>query len=153
MIFVTTGHCFPFNRLVSKMDELAGAINDEEIIIQTGAATVQPKNCKHFTYEQTLEPYYERARLVVTHGGFSTMELLNQKIPMIIVPRQYRFKEHHNDHQVEFAELLGLKFKVKIIMDTSEIDVDLLQNYDFIPEFKNANLLLFRKAITNVLST
>ncbi|MDD3703966.1 MAG: glycosyltransferase [Victivallaceae bacterium] len=153
MIFVTTGHCFPFNRLISRMDELAGEIHEEEIIMQTGAATVQPKNCKYFAYEQTIEPYYERARLVVTHGGFSTMELINRKVPMIIVPRQYRFKEHHNDHQVEFAELLELKFKVKVIMNISDLNADLLRNYDFIPEFKNDNLSLFREAITRVLLT
>lgn len=152
MIFVTTGHCFPFDRLISRMDELAAEIDGEEIIIQTGAATVKPKNCKFFDYVQTLEPYYDKARLVVTHGGFSTLELINRKIPMIIVPRQFRYKEHFNDHQVEFAELLKLKLSVKIIMDTSEITAELLKSYDFVPEFRNDNLKRFRETIAHVLS-
>lgn len=48
MIFVTVGtHEQPFNRLIKKIDELKkdGIIN-EDVIIQTGFSTYEPKYCQ-----------------------------------------------------------------------------------------------------------
>ena len=46
MIFVTVGtHEQQFNRLVECMDKWAGE-NDEEVVIQTGYSTYEPKNAK-----------------------------------------------------------------------------------------------------------
>lgn len=108
MIFVTVGtHEQPFDRLVRYMDELvaSGAIT-EEVIIQTGYTDYEPKHC---TWSKLL-PYPEMvknvadARLVITHGGPSSfiMPLQVGKTP-IVVPRQEKYGEHVNDHQLLFA--------------------------------------------------
>lgn len=73
MIFVTVGtHEQPFNRLIEYIDNLKrDGIISEEVIIQTGFSTYEPKYCKW----SKLLPYKEMvknvadARIVITHGG------------------------------------------------------------------------------------
>ena len=73
MIFVTVGtHEQPFNRLIQKVDELKkdGIIN-EDVIIQTGFSTYEPKYCqwsKLIPYQQMVKNVAD-ARIVITHGG------------------------------------------------------------------------------------
>lgn len=116
MIFVTVGtHEQPFNRLVECIDNLKkDGVITEEVIIQTGYSTYEPKYCKWqklFPYQKMLK-LVEEARIVITHGGPSSfiMPLQIGKTP-IVVPRQHQFGEHVNDHQVKFvgsvAERMG----------------------------------------------
>lgn len=112
MIFVTVGtHEQPFNRLIEAVDQLkgSGAI-DEDVIMQTGFSTYEPKYCewhKLLPYAQMKEKVAE-ARIVITHGGPASfiMPLQIGKIP-IVVPRQLQFKEHVNNHQVDFTEAVA----------------------------------------------
>ena len=101
MIFVTVGtHEQPFNRLVKKIDELKrDGVITEEVIIQTGFSTYEPKYCKWsklIPYQQMLKNV-EDARIVITHGGPASfiMPLQLGKTP-IVVPRQQQFNEHVN---------------------------------------------------------
>ena len=100
-------HEQPFNRLIQKIDELKkdGIIN-EDVIIQTGFSTYEPKYCqwsKLIPYQQMVKNVAD-ARIVITHGGPASfiMPLQIGKTP-IVVPRQHQFNEHVNNHQVEFA--------------------------------------------------
>lgn len=112
MIFVTVGtHEQPFNRLVECIDKLRedGSIK-EQVIIQTGYSTYEPKYCKWqrlFPYQEMLNLVRE-ARIVITHGGPSSfiMPLQVGKIP-IVVPRKAEFNEHVNNHQVAFAKAVA----------------------------------------------
>lgn len=112
MIFVTVGtHEQPFNRLVKCMDDLKknGAIT-EDVIIQTGYSTYEPKYCKWekmFSYQEMIKLVTE-ARIVITHGGPSSfiMPLQIGKHP-IVVPRRHEFNEHVNDHQVKFVKTVA----------------------------------------------
>ena len=57
MIFVTVGtHEQPFNRLIEYIDKLVGSnVLNEEVIIQTGFSTYEPKYCqwkKLYSYQQ-----------------------------------------------------------------------------------------------------
>ena len=135
MIFVTVGtHEQPFNRLVQKVDELKrDGIIQEELIIQTGYSTYEPKYCqwsKLIPYQQMVKNV-EEARIVITHGGPASfiMPLQIGKIP-IVVPRQHRFGEHVNDHQVEFtrnvAERMGTIIPVEDINNLG----DTITNYE-----------------------
>ena len=99
MIFVTVGtHEQPFNRLVEYIDSLKkdGTIT-EEVIIQTGYSTYEPKYCKWqklFPYQEMIK-FVGEARIVITHGGPSSfiMPLQIGKTP-IVVPRRHEFNEH-----------------------------------------------------------
>lgn len=133
MIFVTVGtHEQQFNRLVEYMDKWAGE-HDEDVIIQTGYSTYEPKNCKWkklYPYQEMVA-LVEKARIVITHGGPSSfiMPLQIGKTP-IVVPRQHQFNEHVNGHQVEFAR--NVSKRMGTIIDVEDIETlgDIITNYD-----------------------
>ena len=123
MIFVTVGtHEQPFNRLVKKIDELKrDGVITEEVIIQTGFSTYEPKYCKWsklIPYQQMLKNV-EDARIVITHGGPASfiMPLQLGKTP-IVVPRQQQFRN--------VAERMGTIIPVE---DVDKLK-DLIINYD-----------------------
>ena len=135
MIFVTVGtHEQPFNRLVKKIDELKrDGVIKEDVIIQTGFSTYEPKYCqwsKLIPYQQMIKNVAD-ARIVITHGGPASfiMPLQIGKTP-IVVPRQYKYGEHVNDHQVEFAS--NVSERMGTIIDVEDIDKlsDIITNYD-----------------------
>lgn len=135
MIFVTVGtHEQPFNRLIQAVDDLKrDGIITEEVIMQTGFSTYEPKYCKWdklIPYKQMVKNV-EEAHIVITHGGPASfiMPLQIGKTP-IVVPRQHKFEEHINDHQVEFAknvaERMGTIITVEDITQLGKI----ITNYD-----------------------
>lgn len=115
MIFVTVGtHEQPFDRLIQCVDELKGDGGIlEDVIVQTGYCTYEPKHCvwqKFFPYQQMVTNV-ANAHIVITHGGPSSfiMPLQIGKIP-IVVPRQKKYDEHVNDHQVEFCRAVKERY-------------------------------------------
>ena len=137
MIFVTVGtHEQPFNRLVQEIDNLKrDGIITEDVIIQTGYSTYEPKYCqwdKLIPYKQMIKNV-ENARIVITHGGPASfiMPLQIGKTP-IVVPRQKKFDEHVNDHQVEFARNVAERMGTIIpVEDTNKLG-EVIKNYDTI---------------------
>lgn len=115
MIFVTVGtHEQQFNRLIEEIDRLKGnGIIKDEVIMRTGYCTYKPKYCEWselLPYDQMLENV-DKADIVITHGGPSSfiMPLQIGKIP-IVVPRQKKYDEHVNNHQVEFSTAVKQRY-------------------------------------------
>jgi UDP-N-acetylglucosamine transferase subunit ALG13 len=142
MIFVTIGsHYKQFPRLLKKIDEIAPLIK-EKIIIQRGYTKYIPKNCESFEFAPSLDPYYKKARLTLIHGASSVWEFRYKfKKPFIIVPRQFKFKEHINDHQVEFAEKMEKSLGAKVIYDMKDLKPQLLKNYNKVVNLDHKNLI------------
>lgn len=135
MIFVTVGtHEQQFNRLIEYVDNLKkDGIIKEEVIMQIGFSTYEPKYCKWsklIAYKEMIKNV-EEARIVITHGGPASfmMPLQIGKTP-IVVPRQYKYEEHVNDHQVEFSKAVEKKMKnIITIIDIDELK-ECIINYD-----------------------
>lgn len=135
MIFVTVGtHEQPFNRLIQKIDELKkdGIIN-EDVIMQTGYSTYEPKYCdwhKLIPYQDMVKNV-QNARIVITHGGPASfiMPLQIGKTP-IVVPRQHKFNEHVNNHQVDFACKVAERMGTIIPVENIDTLGDIIVNYD-----------------------
>lgn len=133
MIFVTVGtHEQQFNRLVEYMDKWA-AEHDEEVVIQTGYSTYEPKYCKWqklFPYQEMREKVSE-ARIVITHGGPSSFiaPLQIGKTP-IVVPRKYSFDEHVNDHQVKFCKEVESRMGTIMVVEDVEKLGEVIEKYD-----------------------
>ena len=135
MIFVTVGtHEQQFNRLISCVDELKrDGVIQEDVFIQTGFSTYEPKYCrwsKLIPYDEMVKNV-EEARIVITHGGPASfiMPLQIGKVP-IVVPRQFQFGEHVNDHQVEFSrEVAVRKGNILLVEDVSALK-DVFVQYD-----------------------
>jgi len=127
LIFVTIGTMVKvneFTRLIRKMDEVAGRL-DEEVVMQIGSVPFEPQNAKHFSHTSYQESlfYFRNASLVVGHGGAGTiLNALRFHVPIVVVPRSQRFGEHFDDHQVELAQrLVGNEF-IKIVYDIEDLE-------------------------------
>ncbi|MCH4005430.1 MAG: glycosyltransferase [Lactobacillus crispatus] len=159
MIFVTVGtHEQPFNRLIKAIDNLVanGDIN-EKVIVQSGFSTYVPKHCethKMMSFEE-MQQALKDARIVITHGGPSSfIEALQfGKVP-IVVPRQEKFNEHVNNHQVDFTKLISER--MNNIIPVYDID-DLkktINNYNHIAKEKNtgksSNNYYFNDKLNNI---
>ncbi|NOR15435.1 MAG: hypothetical protein GQ544_07010 [Candidatus Aminicenantes bacterium] len=134
MIFVTVGtHEQPFDRLVKEVDRLKqeGKIV-EEVFIQTGYSTHEPRYCEHkkFISLDEMNERIRHSRVVITHGGpGSIMSVLyNGKIP-IVVPRQKTFSEHVDNHQMVFAKKLEEHNQIISVYDIKDI-ADRIHDYE-----------------------
>lgn len=135
MIFVTVGtHEQQFNRLVECVDQMKEkGLLEEEVIIQTGFSTYEPKHCtwqKLLPFQQMVKNV-ELARIVITHGGPSSfiMPLQIGKIP-IVVPRQKQYQEHVNDHQVDFCRAVSQRQGNIILAEEMDALEQAILNYD-----------------------
>lgn len=142
MIFVTIGtHPGQFDRLIRRIDEIAPKIK-EKIIIQRGFTKYTPKNAEYFEFADNLEPYFKKSRLVIAHSATSLLEfVLTNKKSIITVPRQKKFGEHINDHQVEFAEAISKQTGLLAIYDIGDLTPELLSRYDKVPNINKRNLI------------
>lgn len=125
MIFVTVGtHYQGFERLIKKMDEIAGRI-DEEVIMQIGHTKYEPKNARWFRfleYREMLE-LIQQSNVVICHGGAGTLlDSLWFNKPIIIVPRLKRFNEVYDDHELELAEALESAGKAIAVYDIETLE-------------------------------
>ena len=145
MIFVTVGtHEQPFNRLIKTVDELKrDGIITEEVIMQTGFSTYEPQYCqwsKLLPYQQMIKNVAD-AHIVITHGGPASfiMPLQIGKIP-IVVPRQHKFNEHVNDHQVEFARNVSERMKnILVVEDVQKLGQMITEYDEMIINMKNVS--------------
>ena len=124
MIFVTVGmHTQGFERLIKKMDEIAGNLN-EEVVIQKGHTKYAPKNATYFDFalEDEIKELCRKARVVVTHGAMLIIDALEQGTPVIAVPRLKRYGEHIDDHQLYLVQELEKEQKVVAVYDINKLE-------------------------------
>ncbi|AKB33060.1 Beta-1,4-galactosyltransferase CpsIVG [Methanosarcina siciliae HI350] len=139
MIFVTVGsHYQGFDRLVKKMDEIAGKI-DEKVIMQIGNTNYKPVNAEYFSFLESFEEILrlnQEARVVVSHAGAgSIITALKEKTSVIVVPRLRRYDEHMNDHQLEIAKAMSENKNITVIYDVEALHDCLKSDFIFVEEF------------------
>jgi len=134
MIFITVGACdLPFDRLVRAVNDLCVTEGlDEPIIAQVGHSMepAQQIEYERFLPLDKMYEYADKARIIVSQGGPGSimLALARGKIP-IVVPRQHKFGEMVDNHQVLFAEKLAAERKILLVMDTAALP-DIVLNYD-----------------------
>jgi UDP-N-acetylglucosamine transferase subunit ALG13 len=127
LIFVTVGtHTAGFERLIKKMDEIAGK-NDEEVVMQIGHTKYIPQNAKYFKFVTGAEfkELCHEARMVVTHGALTIVDALEQETPVVAVPRLQKYGEHLNDHQLYLVQEMEKAGKVIAVYDVDKLEVAL----------------------------
>ena len=161
MIFVTVGtHEQSFNRLVEYVDNLKrdGIIN-EEVIMQIGYSTYKPRYCKWsrlISYKEMIKNV-ENSRIIITHGGPASfiMPLQIGKTP-IVVPRQKKFDEHVNDHQLDFVRNVKERMGTVIVIEEITNLHKVLNQYDIISnKMKNSlqsNNVTFCKKLEGIIN-
>ena len=135
MIFVTVGtHEQQFDRLLKEIDRLVEKrVITEEVFIQTGYSTYEPKYCEwsKMVSSKKMDQMVKNARIIITHGGPASFiaPLKIGKIP-IVVPRLFEYNEHVNNHQLDFTKQVSKRMKNIIpIYDIKDLEKSIL-NYE-----------------------
>ena len=134
MIFLIVGsQKFPFDRLVSAVDELAGrGVITDEIVGQIGPCSFEPSHMKweRFMDKETFDRCIEECDLLITHAGEgSIMTGLIKGKKVIAVPRYERLGEHVSDHQLEIARAMEKQGCIINVEDTSKLE-EIFKNID-----------------------
>lgn len=154
MIFVTVGtHEQGFERLIKKVDDLVrdGKIK-EDVIMQIGFTQYKPKYCKWYTIIPYVDmhKYIDDARIIITHGGPASfiMPLQIGKVP-IVVPRQEKYHEHINNHQVEFTKHISSRLGNIIPVYEIEDLINTIENYDNLVSNVDKKMAMHNKEFIN----
>ena len=127
MIFVTVGtHEQSFDRIVKAIDALKQKnMISQEVFIQTGYSSYRPRYCDHsdFIGFNRMIEQMQAADIVITHGGTGSimLALYNQKIP-VVMPRQKKYNEHIDDHQVHFCKKMESKGKIIAAYEVEDLE-------------------------------
>jgi len=104
MIFVTVGTS-DFDQLVEEIDKLAPLLRDQ-VVVQIGNGKYVPQNCEYFRFASSLDPYYDKADVVVAHAGLgTTMEVLARGKKLISVENTTCIDDHQTDILDVFSKL------------------------------------------------
>ena len=103
IIFVTVG-TGKFDELIRSIDKLEKS-SKYQLILQIGNGTYEPKSFQFFRYEKDLKKYYNKADLIISHGGAGTIyELLGMGKKIIGVPNLSRTDAHQQDILLALSE-------------------------------------------------
>jgi UDP-N-acetylglucosamine transferase subunit ALG13 len=103
-VFVTVGST-DFDALIQAVDSLAPSLRTQGEM-QIGHGQYVPINMPYFRFAPSLDSYYERATLVVAHGGLGiTMEVLRRGLPLVSVSNPDRYDNHQEDLLSSLSEM------------------------------------------------
>ncbi|HEX5017416.1 MAG TPA: glycosyltransferase [Actinomycetes bacterium] len=108
LVTVGTDH-HPFQRLVDWADSFAERHPEHEVFVQYGSAR-PPRSAEQSRLLDHAQLLTEiaRADVVVCHGGPATItDVRRSGLQPVCVPRDPRFGEHVDEHQLLFADRLG----------------------------------------------
>jgi UDP-N-acetylglucosamine transferase subunit ALG13 len=157
MIFLTVGTQFPFDRLVSAIDDIVddGLIN-EPIFAQIGKSSYKPRNFESAASlkKGVFDDYVKQASAIVGHAGMGTitMALSNHK-PLLAMPRLKRYREVVNDHQMAIAKKFEEPGYILVAYDTEELPERIRQLKTFVPKERKANPDAVADRIRNFLNS
>jgi beta-1,4-N-acetylglucosaminyltransferase len=118
-----------FHRLIRKIDEIAGEL-DEEVVAQIGFIDEAPKHMKWFQYLSFMEMvrYFKEASIIIGHGGVGTViNVIAYRKPLILVPRSAAHGEHLDDHQLEFARQVEGTKGIFVVDDVEDLKPSILK--------------------------
>ncbi|GEQ62379.1 glycosyltransferase family 28 [Vagococcus lutrae] len=147
MIFVTVGtHEQKFDRLINEIFSLINKkIIKENVFIQYGySSPIENNDLVHgekLLSQKKLTQYSLDCNIPITHGGpASFMFFLKENKVPIVVPRQEKYEEHINNHQLDFCKKIEKEgFPIIVIEDIKKLE-DAIINYEKLSyEYLNDN--------------
>ena len=121
IILITVGTT-AFNSLVrAASEQLQGKY---ELIFQIANGSFKPQGAEVFNYTNNLQDYYNRADLVITHGGAgSVYQLLEMRKKLVIVPNLERVDKH----QLDICQFMQEHNHASVCQDLSQLS-DYVEN-------------------------
>lgn len=141
MILLTVGTQLPFDRLIRIADELAPTIKTP-IFAQSGTSSYHPKNIEwaQSVNPKEFEAKFKEASVIVAHAGIGTILTAQRlKKPIILFPREVRFGEHRNDHQLATCKQLEGRPGIYVAQNAEQL-VALLTTGNLSPAVDNETL-------------
>lgn len=143
MIFLTVGTQFPFDRLIQAVDRLFDeSVMHEDVFGQIGDSHYKPR---HFEAVASLEKkafddHFRGASAIISHAGMGviTMALDNGK-PLLVMPRQRKYREVVNDHQAVLADKFEALGHLLVARDETQLRAKVEQLRSFVPRPRQAD--------------
>ncbi len=128
MIFVTVGNTLQgFRRLLEAVEREAqhGILRGEDILFQSGHTSGFVSITGRLVPFMPLEEFEENVRqaeLVISHAGAGTLihVFRARKVPLVM-PRQKRYGEHVDDHQLELVKVLAEQERIISVLNALEL--------------------------------
>ncbi|MBN2593266.1 MAG: hypothetical protein JXA81_07145 [Sedimentisphaerales bacterium] len=140
MIFLTVGTQFPFDRLVKAVDRAAGTNGfDENIVAQIGESSYCPQNFEAATAleKAVFDRYFNEADSVISHAGMGTITMaLDQRKPLLVMPRLKKYGEVVNDHQLAIAKKFEQLGYLLVAYNAEDVPDKMKQLKSFVPEMR-----------------
>jgi len=137
MIFLTVGTQFPFDRLVRAVDEaISRGGLDEEVFSQVADSTYRPRNFEAVPYleKDAFDERMCQASCVISHAGMGAITMaLDNKKPLLVMPRLKRYREVVNDHQMAIAQKFESLGHVLVAYNEDEVSEKIKALRHFVP--------------------
>lgn len=138
MIFLTVGTQFPFDRLIKSVDEVVSQNGgEEEIFAQIGDSSYRPHNIESVPSleKEAFDQCIKQASAIVSHAGMGTIIMaLDNRKPLLIMPRLKKYGEVVNDHQVAIAQKFEQLGHLLVAYSEDELPDKLHQLKSFVPK-------------------
>lgn len=137
MIFVTVGTQFPFDRLIKALDDAFDeGLIDEEIFAQIGKSSYRPRNFEGVSSleKRLFDKRIREASGIISHAGMGTiMMALDNRKPLLVMPRLSKYGEVVNDHQVAIARKFEELKHILVAYEVDELPRRIKQLRTFVP--------------------
>ncbi len=143
MIFLTVGTQFSFDRLVKSVDQaFDGRLINEEIFAQIGETSYKPLNFESVVSleKNVFDKRLREASSVISHAGIGTITMaLENKKPLLVMPRLAKYGEVVNDHQAAIARRFSELGYILAAYDVKDFPDGIRKLKNFIPRERKVN--------------
>jgi len=156
MIFLTVGTQFPFDRLVKAVDYAveSGHIA-EQIYAQIGKSLYRPHNFWSISSlkKPLFDKYIREASCIISHAGMGTIAMvLSINKPLLVMPRQKKYGEVVNDHQLTIAKKFEESGHILVAYGEEDLPRKIKELKSFVPQQRSSNSEVIISRISGFLS-
>ncbi len=139
LIFLTVGtYPIQFDRLVKAVDDqIADGTITEEVFAQIGHCDYEPKHMQweRLMSKEDFDAKLNAATAIISHAGMGNITMaIDQKLPLVVMPRIEEYKEHVNNHQLDTARKFEELGHVLVAYEAEDLQQKLKESYDFVPK-------------------
>ncbi len=142
MIFLTVGTQFPFDRLVRAIDEIIDeGLIDGEVFAQIGESSYKPRNFESVAHleKSVFDNHLRQASGIIGHAGMGTISMaLDNRKPLLAMPRLKKYGEVVNDHQLGIAKKFSELGHILAAYGVEDLPEGIRRLGDFVPKERSA---------------
>lgn len=122
-LFVTVGSLFPFDRLISTLDEWCENCT-HQVVAQVGKTNLMPRNMEYhdLLHAGDYNRIFNDSDIIISHAGMGVIlkSLVNNK-PLLVLPRKVSYNEVTTDHQLATARFYDRMGYLNVAWDEQQL--------------------------------